>query len=244
MESSSLTGDPPATSRPVLGPDAPPRRTARQRSQLGEAVYEELLSRLLSRKLEPGARVTIDVVARELGVSQTPVRQALGRMEVEGLVVRVPNAGYRVAPQLTRAQFEDLVELRLLLEPVAARHAAERITPERVAHLETLAARMAEPSEADEWLAYAVFARQDAELHDAIAAGGGNAAIRDALARLHTHVRLFRLRFQTRIQTEAVDEHAAVLAAIRAREPDTAAYEMRRHIERSAERFRAAFVDD
>lgn len=228
----------------AVGPDRAPDLTpARQRSRLAEAVYEELLSRLLSHKLEPEARITIDAIARELAVSQTPVRQALGRMEVEGLVVRVPLAGYRVAPQLTRAQFEDLVELRLLLEPVAARRAAERMDPAGVAHLAELAGRMAAPGTGDEWRGYAVFARHDAEFHDAIAAGGGNAAIRDALSRLYTHVRLFRLRFQARIQTEAVTEHAAVLAAIRAREPDTAAYQMRRHIECSAERFRAAFME-
>ncbi|MEU6426672.1 GntR family transcriptional regulator [Microbispora sp. NPDC046973] len=52
----------------------------------------------MSLRIEPGSRVTIDVLARELGVSQTPIRDALNRIEAEGLVVRVPHAGYRTPP--------------------------------------------------------------------------------------------------------------------------------------------------
>ena len=65
--------------------------------------------------------MTIDALARELRVSQTPIRDALNRMEADGLVVRVPHAGYRIPPQITRARFEDMLEIRLLLEPAAAR---------------------------------------------------------------------------------------------------------------------------
>ncbi|MGY5036823.1 GntR family transcriptional regulator [Streptomyces sp. 900116325] len=83
----------------------------------------------MSLRIDPGSRVTIDVLARELGVSQTPIRDTLSRMEAEGLVVRVPNAGYRFTPQITRHRFEDMLELRLLLEPAAARRSAERASP-------------------------------------------------------------------------------------------------------------------
>src|SRR3712207_7702399 len=64
----------------------------------------------------------------ELGVSQTPIREALHRLAADGVVVRIHMAGYRVAPKITREQFEDLVEVRLLLEPVAARRADRKST--------------------------------------------------------------------------------------------------------------------
>lgn len=226
----------------MTGPQGPPDpgvdlagRTAK--AGMGEAVYRELLSRMLSLRIEPGARLSIDSLARELGVSQTPIREALARLEADGAVVRTHLSGYRIAPRMTRVQFEDLVEVRLLLEPAAARHAAERMSPEQVEELRCLCTVMAEPAGEDRAMAYAVFAGLDAQFHDVVAAGGGNAVIRESLARLHTHVRLFRLVFEDRIRADALEEHEAVLAAISARDPDRAAYAMRRHIERSAERF-------
>src|SRR5690606_25345361 len=85
----------------------------RSRGRLADEVYDALLGQMMSLRIEPGSRVTIDVLARELGVSQTPIRDALNRMESEGLVVRVPHAGYRIPPQITRHRFEDMLELRL-----------------------------------------------------------------------------------------------------------------------------------
>src|SRR3954454_24951649 len=84
----------------------------RQRPRLADEVYDFLLSQLMTLRIEPGARVTIDALTRELGVSQTPIRDALNRLAADGLVVRVHLAGYRVAPQISRQQFEDLVEIR------------------------------------------------------------------------------------------------------------------------------------
>ncbi|MFC7109155.1 GntR family transcriptional regulator [Nonomuraea rubra] len=116
----------------------------RSRGRLADEVYDTLLGQMMSLRIEPGSRVTIDVLARELGVSQTPIRDALNRMEAEGLVVRVPHAGYRIPPQITRHRFEDMLEVRLLLEPAAARRSAERATLEQVAGLRRMLEEMAE----------------------------------------------------------------------------------------------------
>ena len=107
------------------------RPAARGRTRLADEVYDTLLAQLMSLRIRPGSRVTIDALARELGVSQTPIRDALNRMETDGLVVRVHLAGYRIPPQITRPQFEDMLEVRLLLEPACARRAAENATPEQ-----------------------------------------------------------------------------------------------------------------
>ncbi len=214
---------------------------AKPTGRLADEVYDTLLGQLMSLRIVPDSRVTIDALARELGVSQTPIRDALNRMEADGLVVRVPNAGYRIPPQITRARFEDMVELRLLLEPAAARHAAERATSEQVDGLRRMLEEMEELAEGGGHLAYGAFGLRDAAFHDLIAAGAGNHLVREALARLHTHVHLFRLVYDTEVTYLAMGEHDEVLAGVAARDADAAAYAMRRHILLSRDRFRRLF---
>jgi DNA-binding GntR family transcriptional regulator len=240
---------------------------ASARARLADDVHQQLLGRLLSHQLQPGQRLTVDALARELGVSQTPIREALHRLEVGGVVVRTHLAGYRVAPQLTRQQFDDLVEVRLLLEPAAARRAAEHMADDDIERLAALAASMTAPLADTEasgesgyaresaerepggggavddstGRGYAAFASRDAAFHDAVAIGSDNQVLRDALARLHVHVQLFRLGAGARIRVDALEEHAAVVAAIRAHEPGAAERAMRRHVERSAARFAETF---
>ncbi|MDH2426038.1 GntR family transcriptional regulator [Sphaerisporangium sp. TRM90804] len=213
----------------------------RSRGRLADEVYDTLLGQLMSLRIEPGSRVTIDVLARELGVSQTPIRDALNRMEAEGLVVRVPHAGYRIPPQITRHRFEDMLEIRLLLEPAAARRSAERASSKQVAGMRRMLEEMAELEGGDGPMAYGAFGLRDAAFHDLVALSAGNQVIREALARLHTHVHLFRLLHDTQVTHLAMAEHEEVLAAIAARDPEAAAYAMRRHILLSGERFRRLF---
>lgn len=223
---------------------APPTdrlRVDRTRGRLADEVYDTLLAQLMSLRIEPGSRVTIDALARELRVSQTPIRDALNRMEADGLVVRVPHAGYRIPPQITRERFEDMVEFRLLLEPAAARHAAERASSEQVSDMRRMLDDMAELVEGDRHVAYGAFGLRDAAFHDLVAHSAGNQVVREALARLHTHVHLFRLLYDAEVTFLAMGEHEEVLGAIAARDPDAAAYAMRRHILLSRDRFRRLF---
>jgi len=82
------------------------------RQVLADHVYEALLEWLMDGRLEPGAAVSIDGMARELDVSPTPVREALARLEHTGMVRRVALKGYRVAPVFTREDFAELMEAR------------------------------------------------------------------------------------------------------------------------------------
>ena len=224
-------------SRVTTGGPPPGRSPGR----LADEVYDTLLGQLMSLRIEPESRVTIDVLARELGVSQTPIRDALNRMESEGLVVRVPHAGYRIPPQITRHRFEDMLEVRLLLEPAAARRSAERASLEQVAGLRRMLKEMAELEGSSGPTAYGAFGLRDAAFHDLVASSAENQVIRETLARLHSHVHLFRLHRDTQVTHLAMAEHEQVVAAIAARDPDAAAYAMRRHILRSGERFRRLF---
>ncbi len=227
---------------PDHGAQADGRRTpGRSRGRLADDVYDTLLRQLMSLRIVPGSRVTIDALARELGVSQTPIRDALNRMEAEGLVVRVPHAGYRIPPQITRDRFEDMLEIRLLLEPAAARKAAARASALQVTGLRRMVEEMAELVEGDGLTTYGAFGLRDAAFHDLVALSAENQVIRETLARLHTHVHLFRLLYDTQVTYLAMGEHEQVLAAIAARDPDAAAYAMRRHILLSGDRFRRLF---
>jgi DNA-binding GntR family transcriptional regulator len=93
----------------------------------------------------------------------------------------------------------------------------------------------------DERARYSRFAREDAVFHDKILAVAGNELIRETLAHQHTHFHIFRLMFHSRVTEEALDEHAAILAAFSRRSPDEAERAMRTHIERSRDRLLPAF---
>ena len=80
---------------------------------------------LMSLRIPPDSRISIDSLARELQVSQTPVREALSMLEPTGLVTKRHFIGYCSAPQLSRHQLDELYEVRLLVEPYAARCAAQ-----------------------------------------------------------------------------------------------------------------------
>jgi DNA-binding GntR family transcriptional regulator len=207
-----------------------------------ERVYDVIYHRLMSLEIAPGARIPIDLLARELGVSQTPIREALGRLEKEGLVQKEHLIGYSAAPQWTRKQFEDLYAFRLLIEPEAARLAAENMTPEALQQLEILSADMGtgEPP-VDRNTRYSRFARVDAQFHDAILKIAGNEVIRTTLSNQHIHLHIFRLMFHTRVTQEALQEHEDLLAAFRAGDPKAAFDAMRIHIERSRDRLISAF---
>lgn len=211
-------------------------------SSVVDGVYDGIYHRLMALEIAPGARIPIDVLARELNVSQTPVREALSRLEREGLVRKEHLIGYSAAPQWARKQFEDLYAFRLLIEPEAAKLAARNMTPEALQQLENSAADMGNGAPpVDRNTRYSRFARADAHFHDDILKIAGNEVIRSTLSNQHVHLHIFRLMFHTRVTQEALEEHENLLTAFRAGDPDAAYAAMFTHIERSSERLLSAF---
>lgn len=208
---------------------------------LAEDVYEAIFNKLMSLEIAPGGRVTVDGLVRELEVSHTPIREALGRLEGEGLVVKTHLVGYSAAPQITRRRFDELYDLRLLLEPAAARRAAQRVSADRMRKLRETAERMRKLGGRSERSSYSGFARFDADFHDQIMEIAGNELIHDTLAHLHTHFHIFRLMFHTRVTEEALTEHDALLTALSSGDELGAERAMREHIERSRQRLLMAF---
>lgn len=202
---------------------------------LAANVYDAILDRIMSLQLLPGAKINIDNLSKEIGVSQTPVREALGRLEVEGLVVKAHLIGYSAAPQLDREQIEHLFEIRLLLEPAGAAKAALLLTEEDFEALTSLQAEMKNLI-GSQFPGYGEFARKDAEFHALIAKASGNPLLSDALSKLHTHVHIFRLVSNTRVTAEAVEEHADLLSALSRKNPRDSEQAMRSHIVASRNR--------
>ncbi|PCJ04599.1 MAG: GntR family transcriptional regulator [Rhodobacteraceae bacterium] len=211
-------------------------------SSIVEGVYNRIYEQLMSLAIAPDSRIPIDAIARNLNVSQTPVREALSRLVREGLVRKEHLIGYSAAPQLTRKEFDDLYIFRLLLEPEGARLACRNMTPETLISLESVASDMGKGSPSGERNSrYSSFARTDAHFHDEILKIAGNEMIRQALAVQHVHLHIFRLMFHTRVTEDALEEHERLLTAFRMGDPEAAHASMHEHIDRSRTRLLAAF---
>ena len=212
-----------------------------QRSVLADEVYEILRDSLVSRRIEPGARLNLDKLARELHVSNTPVRQALARLEADGLVTKEPYRGFMASPLLDSNTIAELYDYRLILEPPLAARAARRRGVDGMRALAQLCdeheiARLVDAPDAADTLG-----ERDIDFHCVIAAEAGNRLIVDNVR--STLVRMSRFTLYPR-QSGAGElawiEHRAVTEAIRAGEPDAAAEAMRVHLTNGMERISAA----
>ncbi|MFC7455814.1 GntR family transcriptional regulator [Brachybacterium sp. GCM10030267] len=205
-----------------------------------ESVYEALRMRIIQHDLEPGERISIGDEARRLGVSQTPVREALHRLEGDSLVVRSASRGYDVTAPIDLDGLVALFEVRLLLEPWAAREAAtERLTnpgPQLRTELEALAAL-----HGDDRSTQARRALRDRQFHLRILQASGNELLPSTFERLHAHVHIFRL-YQTDSEGGTTHrEHQAIARAIEDCDPDAAEQAMRAHLMGSFSRLSAVF---
>lgn len=203
-------------------------------STSAEAVYRKLLHMIFSKQLRPGQRLPEVLLAEQLEVSRTPVREALRRLANEGLVVLMPNVGASVVTP-TRQEMLDTYEVRNVLECLAIRKAAGRITAVQLARLEE---KIEEETE--------VFAQRDLEayieinnaFHRIIAEASGNLVLADSienyLARTFVYMVFFE-RFFDFDTNPSLEEHRAILAALRARDEEETVRLMNHHIGQAAE---------
>jgi DNA-binding GntR family transcriptional regulator len=207
-----------------------------QRQLLADDVYETVKALLMDHSIPPGGRLSIDGLARELQVSQTPIRETLARLESEGLVTKAPLRGYSATDLLTRAEMQDLYELRMLLEPWTAARAAERADGRDVERLEAELGTCPVAPAGTGYSDYRLISAHDARFHDLVAEIAGNAHVRDAFTRTHAHLHLFRLSYGQRFGSEALREHREIVSAIAAGSAEQAERAMRAHLEASRER--------
>lgn len=214
------------------------------RTALVDDVYESLKAWIMDAVHVGGVRANIDALSRALDVSPTPVREALARLEADGLVTKAPARGYTVTPPLTATQVADLYEFRRLLEPWAASRAALRCDEDGARRLRAEIASCSSPPEANGYEAYRAIERHDERFHDLILELAGNEEVRRAFARTHCHLHLFRLGYGRDMGADALAEHRAVADAIISGNRAAAAAAMERHLRRSGERMATALPSD
>jgi DNA-binding GntR family transcriptional regulator len=209
-----------------------------QRSVLADSTYEAIKQLIMDNRLAAGSRISMDALARDLAVSPTPVREALARLDADGLVTKRPLIGYTVAQLLDAAAFEDLFAMRLLLEPQAARLAAPRIAADQRQQQEItdVARAMATIPDGSGYAAYGEHAGHDARFHDAIAAASGSPLLRESIARLRAHMHLYRLYWRSGIASQTAHEHDRIVAALTTGAAEDAADAMRAHVQASHDR--------
>lgn len=203
---------------------------------LGDAAYLRLKDELFAFRLLPGERFSETAMATRLGMSRTPLRQALARLQREGYLDMDARSGWSVS-LLDFEQFDHLYDLRLVLETAAVR----RLCESAAAH-DTLAALR------DFWLAPQDerlddgqrVAQMDEAFHTALVAAAGN----PEMARVHGDV-TERIRILRRLDFSSAgrvactyDEHGAILRAILARQPEQAVVLLRDHVEDSKTKVR------
>jgi DNA-binding GntR family transcriptional regulator len=215
-----------------------------QRQVLSDDVYETVKGLIMDSVVEPGTRLNIDALTRELGISQTPIRESLARLESDGLVIKEPLRGYRVSSRLTREEFEDLFEYRMLIEPWAAGRAAELSSAEDLTRLKDEMLSYTEVPDRPDYDSYKAMAAHDQRFHDLVLELATNDTARQSFARTHCHLHLFRLYYPGTVATKALREHKMVVAAVRRREPAEAFAAMRAHIEASRQRLLPVFDKD
>lgn len=211
-----------------------------RRSVLADEIYEIIKSKLMDSVVEPGGRLSIDGLARDLGVSPTPIREALARLESDGLVVKKPHHGYTAAPLIDAMAFEELFRMRLLLEPASASWAAQVATGAQISAMADLIEAMRVPVSGNDYESYKSFAAQDAAFHLAVATASGVTLMVETIERLRPHAQLYRLHYSAGIADDTVREHQRVLDAVARRDDAGAAQAMSAHLRASSARLAGA----
>jgi len=191
-----------------------------------EAAYAHLRGAILAGSLLPGARISEPGLAQELGISRTPVREALQRLAQEGLVELLPGKGARVRV-LSAEEVREVYDVRALLEGEAAALAAQNATEAELNRLERLLQALdALPKEA-----YAQQMQVDFDFHTALVEAAHNKTLARIYADLRSSLTLIRSFQQTLSQHPRTrQQHQAILAALKAHDPAGAAEAARVHV--------------
>ena len=204
---------------------------------LAQQVRARLLQRIMDRELPPGARLNIDALAREMGVSTSPLREALAALAARGLVWNEAFLGFSVAPMPGAAFLHAMFDTRRRLEPWLAACAASQITEAQLAQLRGALTDMAPEARQGPWQRHHAHAAADENFHDTIAEASGNAPARQALAALNAQIHVSRLYLVAQTGAEeTAAEHRRLFAALEARDPAAAEAAMTVHLEGSRER--------
>ena len=196
-----------------------------------ERAYSIVRDGILGGRYLAGSHLTEHELARVVGVSRTPIREALRRLDAEGLVQFEPNHGAVVA-QFQREDAEEIFELRGLLEPISARRAAERATPATIAELRLLAEQQILESSQRSGDYIARIGGLNDKFHRLVQAAAGSARLARTLAGLIEAPLILKTfsQFTPAELMRSADQHLELVQAFEVRDPVWAHSIMRAHI--------------
>ncbi len=201
---------------------------------LRDLVFENIRSAIIEGTLKPGERLMEIQLAEQLGVSRTPVREAIRKLELEGLVIMLPRKGAYVA-NISKKELIDILEVRIGLEGIGSYYAAERISPDMVDKLEKISQELKEYvclNDVENML------RKDEEFHNCIFEASGNTRLISMMNSIWETVYRFRLKYMSDYASAVniVEEHNRLIEAIKKGKADLAESLAKEHIEK-AEQF-------
>lgn len=200
---------------------------------LREEVYDALRRGIVDGELPPGNRIVETEMANRLGISRTPIREALRKLEAEGFLSKGPG-GSLVVSEMSLEEVEETFRIRAVLEGLAARMAAERATASSTAKLEEILNRteaLVDGKPAARLLDW------NTRFHDGLIAASGSAQLQQLLQAIHDKIlRYRRITLEVgQVRKQWLEEHRAILQAIRSRDPERAERLVAQHVHRKKE---------
>ncbi len=196
---------------------------------LREAICNTIRNAITTGRMRPGERLMEIQLAEDLGISRTPVREAIRKLEMEGFVVMIPRRGTYVA-DISLKDITEIYEIRISLDMLAASLAAERIEP---AELEEMDRQLLLTGEYSKKMDMQKIVACDSVFHDVLYRAARNERLLGIISNLRDQLTNIRGRsmFQPGRLQDMLKEHRALLDAIASRDPETAANAARVHIE-------------
>lgn len=197
-------------------------------SNLRETVLERLRTAIITGELAEGELHSAPTLGASLGVSATPVREAMMELAREGLVETVKNKGFRITG-MTEKELDDLAEIRLLIEPPTVAKVVGRLSEQTLSRLEEIADacyKAAEQEDLGEYLRY------DREFHALVLNNAGNVQLQELATSLRQRTRLYGLTALAEAGelVNSAQEHHELIEYLRAEDTEAAVQLMHRHI--------------
>ena len=199
---------------------------------LRDVVFNTLRKAILRGELKPGERLMEIQLANKLGVSRTPIREAIRKLELEGLVLMIPRKGAEVA-QITEKNMQDVLEVRKALEELSVQLACERITQEQVEEMKMAAEDFRKVLKSGD---VTKIAEADVKFHDIIFVATNNQRLITLLNNLREQMYRFRVEYlkQKECYPQLLEEHDKLIALISGGEVEEACELMGCHIDNQA----------
>lgn len=196
---------------------------------LRDVVFNTLRQAILTGELKPGERLMEIHLANRLGVSRTPIREAIRKLELEGLVTMIPRRGAEVA-QITEKSMNDVLEVRRALDALCAELACERITSEEVERLKKACDSF---EQAVQTKNIKEIAKADVALHDIIVQATGNQRLIQLVNNLSEQMYRYRFEYIKDVSQHKrlIEEHHIIYESIKKKDKETASRAAKMHID-------------